>query len=106
MYSKSPKNLNSKNEKKCSCFVDSSKNLNSNSTFQQSSNSTTNSSGNFPQNLVNSNKVLESIHDAETESQWLHFDDTKVKSLSNIEFHRKIIDSSFDSPYILFYVKV
>lgn len=37
--------------------------------------------------------------------EWLHFDDTKVKLLSNNEFHRKIIDSNYDSPYILFYVK-
>ncbi|RNA22993.1 hypothetical protein BpHYR1_006481 [Brachionus plicatilis] len=39
------------------------------------------------------------------EAEWLHFDDTKVKSLSNTEFQRKIIDSNYDSPYILFYVK-
>ena len=37
--------------------------------------------------------------------EWLHFDDTRVKTLTNMEFHRKIIDSSYDSPYILFYVK-
>ena len=37
--------------------------------------------------------------------EWLHFDDTRVKVLSNNEFHRKIVDSTIDSPYILFYVK-
>lgn len=36
---------------------------------------------------------------------WLHFDDTKVEFMSNSEFHRKIIDSSFNSPYILFYLR-
>lgn len=43
--------------------------------------------------------------DSDSQLQWLHFDDTKVKSLTNLEFQRKIVDSSFDSPYILFYVK-
>ena len=42
---------------------------------------------------------------ASNQPEWLHFDDTKVKSLSSVEFHRKIVDSSYDSPYILFYVK-
>jgi hypothetical protein len=37
--------------------------------------------------------------------EWLHFDDTKCRPLSNEEFHRKIQNESFDSPYILFYVK-
>lgn len=37
--------------------------------------------------------------------EWLHFDDTKVEGMSNSEFHRKIIDSNFNSPYILFYVR-
>ena len=43
--------------------------------------------------------------DASKQPEWLHFDDTKVKSLTSIEFQRKIVDSSYDSPYILFYVR-
>ena len=42
---------------------------------------------------------------ASGQPEWLHFDDTRVKTLTNMEFHRKILDSSYDSPYILFYVK-
>lgn len=78
-------NLSSlKNENSCSCFI------NNNKLIQTSSQNDS--------NLI-SNK------NTNHESEWLHFDDTKVKSLSNIEFHRKIIDSNYDSPYILFYVK-
>ena len=38
--------------------------------------------------------------------EWLHFDDAHVKFLSNNEFNNKIIDSNYESPYILFYIKV
>lgn len=47
----------------------------------------------------------ESAEKNSLDAEWLHFDDTKVRSLSNTEFQRKIIDSNYDSPYILFYVK-
>ena len=44
-------------------------------------------------------------YSGENEFEWLHFDDTKVKCLTSGEFNRKIADSTYDSPYILFYVK-
>jgi hypothetical protein len=49
--------------------------------------------------------VLTNNNDS-TSPEWLHFDDTRVKLLTNNEFHRKIVDSNIDSPYILFYNKV
>ena len=51
--------------------------------------------------------VLNHNHNNNNDSlEWLHFDDTRVKFLTNNEFHRKIVDSNIDSPYILFYNKV
>lgn len=46
-----------------------------------------------------------SSYDTDDDIEWLHFDDSKVKHLSSIEFNRKIIESNYDSPYILFYIK-
>jgi hypothetical protein len=48
---------------------------------------------------------VENGTDSSTDFDWLHFDDTKVKCLTSAEFHRKIADSTYDSPYILFYEK-
>lgn len=79
----------SKSDKSCSCFI------NNNKTIQNSQKNGNNNNNNA--DLISSKYS--------NDSEWLHFDDTKVKSLSNIEFHRKIIDSNYDSPYILFYVK-
>lgn len=60
---------------------------------------------NLNPNVLDENEraSIEGKHDSGTE--WLHFDDTKVKTLSNNEFQRKILDSNYDSPYILFYVR-
>jgi hypothetical protein len=84
--------IGSMSDELCSCHqmetISNSNDCNSNDSFN-SSTTTTNSS----QNSLNNSP------------EWLHFDDTKVKMLSNIEFHRKVVDSKFDSPYILFYVK-
>lgn len=56
--------------------------------------------------IENSNtKVHNGSFNDHAQTEWLHFDDTKVKSLSNNEFQRKIVDSNYDSPYILFYVR-
>ncbi len=56
-------------------------------------------------NSNNRNSNLNMNPESDSSIEWLHFDDTKVKNLSNDEFHRKIAESNFDSPYILFYVK-
>lgn len=88
LFSKSPSTQRNENTT-CSCFVNTKKTLNSSQTTEA-----------LP---IKGSQTKSS--DPDSEAQWLHFDDTKVKSLTNLEFHRKIIDSSYDSPYILFYVK-
>jgi len=91
----------------CSCFIDTKKNLNTYGTNPVTPLSTASSTPTRELSVANSplkETVQESLN-SDLEPQWLHFDDTKVKLLNNLEFHRKIVDSSFDSPYILFYVK-
>jgi hypothetical protein len=61
----------------------------------------TNIINNNSQNISSNLHVVNSIDAPE----WLHFDDTRVKLISDNEFHRKIVDSNIDSPYILFYKK-
>jgi ubiquitin C-terminal hydrolase len=85
-------NNDSKLNEICSCHqmetISNNSDCNSNDSFNSSTTAT-----NSSQNSLNNSP------------EWLHFDDTKVKMLSNNEFHRKVVDSKFDSPYILFYVK-
>jgi ubiquitin C-terminal hydrolase len=56
-------------------------------------------------NINLTNIQITSLNDDSNIIEWLHFDDSKVKYLSSIEFNRKIIESNYDSPYILFYIK-